>query len=373
LSPRRQDDNHFRNFAGGLEQAIAKYGETPEGELIIRQRAQVEKLVSLEKEFRRTLISHYQGPAVYKAFVKYIRDVRRNTLDARPFFRERQKIFTKSISKALERRADKSLYRFHFNYQFVLFALKSQKWRPNSKVVQLAKQIRQIRTELIEMNMPLAISRARIFWSRTPKAHLSYMDLIQISSEGLMSAVDKFCLPYSTAFRDVAIGRMVGNFIEQYSETMIHFFPKDKRKIYRANKIMRLFGENPDWEKIMVIVNKEVDISKVIRLYGKTQDWALVIDELGKEPDTNHKIGPDEIANLMAASSTVSADAPLPGQENEVDIDDSRLPLDGFRAPEDTHPDVRVEMSEALTVMGRAIHELALKDRKLLKMKGVSL
>ena len=84
--------------------------------------------------------------------------------------------------------------------------------------------------------MPLAISQARVFRHNTPESHLTYMDLNQISFEGLINAVDKFVLPYTSVFRSVIIGRVKGDLIENYSETPVHFYPSDKRKIYRANK-----------------------------------------------------------------------------------------------------------------------------------------
>jgi len=124
-------------------------------------------------------------------------------------------VFTTNIAKALKEESATALYRYHFNYQFVRFTMALRKWPRGGKIRKLAMKIEAIRTEIVEMNMPLAISRARIFWSRTPRSHLTYMDLVQISCEGLMSAVDKFVLPYSTVFRSVAIGRIVGNLIEK--------------------------------------------------------------------------------------------------------------------------------------------------------------
>lgn len=344
---RHVDDTHFRAFALNLEQALVKYGEVPEEELVERQKRQVERLVGLETEFRRLLIKHAYGPGVYRAFVRYICEEKRNILAARPFFRERQQIFTQEISKALKARAEKSLFRFHFNTQFVLFALSVYRWRPGSPVVRVAKEIFAARRELVEMNLPLAISRARIFWSRTPQAQLSYMDLVQITAEGLMSGVDKFVLPYTTAFRAVLIGRMLGNLIEQYSETMVHFYPVDKRKIYRANKAVSQSSDSPDFEKVAEVVNKDV------------------------EP--THRTTASEIAGLMAAASTVSADAPMGGGDVDDDRPESRLPLDIFQADEDTRPDFRVENREAMSVMTAAIQELSLFERKLLRMRGVSL
>lgn len=336
-------DDHFRQFANNLERAIDKYGDLSEEKLIDRQRRQIETLVALEKEFRKTLITHRYGPMTYKAFVKFICD--KNILSARPYFRERQSVFTQQISKALKKRAEKSLYKFHFNFNFVLFVLRSRHWPKGSRIAKLAKKISDLRTEIVEMNMPLAISRARIFWSRTPKAQLSYMDLIQISCEGLMSAVDKFVLPFSPVFRSVAIGRMVGNFIENYSETMVHFYPVDKRKIYRANKLISKYGDKVDYEKLAVEVNQGVE--------------------------NGHHTTPEEISGLMAAASCVSSDATIKqegGDKAEEITITQRLTVDPS-----THPDSMVEENDAMRSMYQAMDRLTVFEKKLLQMKGVSL
>ncbi|MBA3351317.1 MAG: hypothetical protein H0U23_02620, partial [Blastocatellia bacterium] len=191
-------------------------------EHVERQKVQLETLLGLEADFRRELIEHRSGPDVYKDFIVYICNERRNILAARPFFRERQGTFTSEISKHLKQGMFLSLYKFNFNIQFVNFVIRRQKWtskRLGVRLNDLADKIAKIRTEIVEMNMPLAISRARVFWSRTPKSHLTLMDLVQIAAEGLMSGIDKYVPEgdiVSRRFRSVAIGRMTGNFIEEY-------------------------------------------------------------------------------------------------------------------------------------------------------------
>ncbi len=231
---------HFKQFAASLATEIEKYGNIPKDEQVANQKRQVELLASLETQFRQTLIKHKWGPGVYKAFVTYICDINKNILDARPFFRERHPVFTKGISKALKKRNWRGLLRFHINWRFITFALSTFKWSPGCKIVKLSKEIEKARWELVEMNLPLAISRSRIFWSRTPKSHLSFMDLVQTSAEGLLAAVDKFKLPYTEMFKGVIVGRCVGNMIqcldqdtiltpcEQQPKTIKDFKPGDR-------------------------------------------------------------------------------------------------------------------------------------------------
>lgn len=343
-----EDESHFRVFASNLEAAIKRYEALPEENRLVRQRRQLKLLVSLEAKFRKTLIQHPWGPTVYRRFMDFILKERRNILAARPYFRERQDVFADQISKALKKKSDKGLYRFRFNYSFVQFALDCHRWPAGGKIAQLAKQINAIRLEIMEMNLPLAISQARVFWANTPKSHLSYMDLIQVHCVGLLTAIDKFVPPvdremteeeelaaYRT-FRAVAIGRMIGDRIEQYSETLIHYFPVDKRKIYRANKGRRLFGD--DWERIAAYVNEGVD-------------------------DPAHHTTPDEVQKLLASASTVSGDVSL-DPEGETT-------LDRAEADAESRPDLQVEEMNAILMMRQKYSILPLVEQKFLRMKGI--
>lgn len=331
--------DHFRAFASSLETVIGRYGD--QGlTLDLLQKQQIEMLVDLENQFRQALISHRYGVGVYKAFLAYICDERRSILAARPFFRERQTTFTAEISEALKQRADKSLYRFRFNYQFVRFSMRARKWAPGSKLTVLARQIETIRQEIIETNIPLAISRARIFWSRTQKSHLSYMDLVQIASEGLIAAVDKFVPPFRTVFRSVAIGRMTGNLIEDYSDTMLHFYPKDARRIYRAHKLL---GRNVD---------------SVI-------DYDHLADEVNENVEEGHKVAPQELSDLLAAASCVSMDVPADTEVTEH--------IERFAAPDSARPDVQFEEYDSFNQLKAAYEQLSLLEQKLLRLRGVSI
>lgn len=344
----RPDDQHFRLFTANVERAIAKYGKVADDQLSARQEAQVNRLSDLEEQFRTALIKHPWGPVIYRQFVHFICEEKRNILAARPYFRERQTVFTSEISTALKRRADLSLYPFHFNYQFVLFVLGCKPWKNNrrgARILRLAKEISDIRTELMEMNLPLAISRARIFFSRTPQAHLEHMDLVQITAEGLMAGIDKFVGAYTPSWRAMVIQRMVGNLIENYSETLLHFYPGDKRKLYRANKMRNRHGENPDFEQLA--------------------------NEVNEGADAEQQTTAEEIADIMAASSTVSAETPVSVAGDEEPSE--ALLVHGFAADESTHPDVRYEQAESMALMQRAFASLPLLHQKLLRLRGVSL
>jgi len=234
------DGNHFRKYTKTLELAL-KQVKTADS-----QKLQVEGLVKLEKQFRKALCDHREGLKVYEAFVHFILEVKKNILSARPYFRERQKTFSSRVSPALKKRNALALHRFGFNYLFVKFAMKVYRGKGKRRrdLLALANQIRDERDALIQRNLPLAINRAKMFYNKIPKSDREYMDYIQMANEGLISAVDKFVLPYRTVFRSVIIGRAVGNMTEASSDTIMHFFPSDKRILYKANSIIHRQGKD---------------------------------------------------------------------------------------------------------------------------------
>lgn len=343
MSKGNMENNHFKQFASDLEALLAGYATPEKSEFTQHQKSLVDGLVRLESSFRRALIKHRYGPAAYKNFVNFIMDIRRNILAARPYFRERQSVFKEEISPILRKRRFKSLYKFNINYSFISFVLKQRKFGPNSDVRKFARAIETARKEIIERNMPLAISRARLFKRSTPRSHLEYMDLIQISNEGLIAAVDKFVLPYSPVFRAVIIGRASGNMIEQFSETLLHFYPSDKRKIYKAHKIQ---GRNNG-------VSAEV-----------------IAEGVNANSDTIHKTNEIEIGQLLSAASHVSIDSPAPDNNNVIN-DEHDNPIDKYEADASTRPDNQFENLEVKKVLYDSIDKLSIFEQKFLSMKGI--
>jgi DNA-directed RNA polymerase specialized sigma subunit len=338
------DNSHFKTFAACLEGIIA--GHDTDEEHYVRQKRQVETLCRLEKEFRDALIRDKRGPGIYKAFVKFVRDERRNILAARPYFRERQEVFKAKIAPALRERADKSLYKFSVNYPFISFAMKSQKFGAQSKVAKLARAIEKARAELIEMNIPLAISRARVF-SRYSQKHLEYMDLVQVATEGLIAAIDKFVLPYKKSFAAVMYGRITGDLIEANSETLVHFYPSYKRLLYITNKMVQ---QGKSFAEIAEFINAEAKRNGA------------------KDNVTNEH----ELQELHVAAYTVSGDAP--GREEEDDgVSVADNSIHRFEADESWRPDVRYEREQAMTALATELKKLSLFEQKLLMMKGVDL
>jgi DNA-directed RNA polymerase specialized sigma subunit len=339
-------DPHFIKFRKSLEILLASStatSNTEKDKFTKKQKNLVESLVREEKRFRKLLINHSNGVKAYRKFIEYILEDRKNILAARPFFRERQTEFSKRISPAIKNRKEKELAKFNINFTFIDFILKCMPWPKNGLINKKANEIKAIREEIILQNLPLAISRATLFKKKTPENHLNFMDLNQISFEGLINAVDKFVLPYTTVYRSVIIGRISGDLIENYSETMMHFYPSDKRKIYRANKI-----------------NKGNKIEEI-------QSFDTLADHVNIEgPKLDSPANGPELQGLLAAVTSLSMDAPLDDSETSTFSDK-------FEAPDSTRPDKRVEEMELRTELLQAYNTLSVFELKILKAKGLSL
>jgi DNA-directed RNA polymerase specialized sigma subunit len=340
LSKVIDDEDHFRLFTKSVETSISDYGDIPEDQLVDLQRQQVNELAALEEEFKKVLIDSGLGQVVYQKFLDHILRKRKNILNARVFFRERRDVFAKKISKAIANENINELQKYHINYTFISLANKEVKLPVElSKIINKIKAIRQ---QLVIMNIPLVINRARIFWSRTPKSHLAFMDLCQIGAEGLLSAIDKYAGEYNKVWVGVVIGRIVGFYIERYSSTLLHFHPTDRRKIYSANKF------------------------KSKHLHGDYEIEDLVA-ELSKSVSTDE----NDILGLMAASSVVSADTAVQNDKGETTaVQDS---VYRYAAPNECRPDVKYETTESINLLKDKIAQLPLIDRKILILKGIDL
>jgi RNA polymerase sigma factor (sigma-70 family) len=342
-------DSHFLDFIGNLEEVLEGHGKNTDQ----FQKDQVNGLLKLEHDFRKALVKHRWGPDVYKAFVNHIIVEKRNILMARPYFRERNDTFKNRISKTLRDENWRGLFRFSVNFQFIKFAMKQKRWgssRGSKAIVKLARDIERLRADLVECNLPLAISQARIFYGSNPNTHLTYMDMVQTAAEGLIAAVDKFSGPYSKVFRAVAVGRMLGNAIEANSETSFHFYPREKKRIYRARKLIGQLNDG----------SGHVDLELVLAALNRKE-----VQE-GDELTTA-----SELAHLISASQVVFASSlPVPDEGGESEVN-TPSPIEKYAAHDDDRPDQRFEDADLRHRVASAILALPLFDQKLLRMRGV--
>jgi DNA-directed RNA polymerase specialized sigma subunit len=241
--------NNFKIFVEEMNQVLDS-NEVEDGR---NQKQLLEELFKLETEFRDILVASPEGPHIYRKFIDFIITEKGNILSARVYFRERQDTFSSNISSAFQNNRHSQLFKFGINYLFAKWVC--DRYVMSKKLRDLLKEIIRVRKTLCENNLPLAINRAKIFWSKVPASNLEYMDIIQNAAEGLINAIDKFVPPYKTVFKSVAIGRMSLNILTDHNATLVKFSPRDRRILYRANNA-RTKAKLTDMNDILAYVNE---------------------------------------------------------------------------------------------------------------------
>jgi|GEM_PF-2088035 len=315
------------------------------------QQEQVEELMDAEIKFKETILKYRQSTQVYKKFLQKVCVTNKNILSARPYFRESAVMFSKEITpiiKACSKDESKieELKEFDINYQLIKFIRKSWLGPFPKRAEQLYNRVHVARNRLIENNMPLAINRAKLFYRKTPRGHLTLIDFVNICAMGLAAGVDKYVGKYSPVFRSVCIGRMVGNMIDSYSETMLHFYPSDKRVLYKAHTIRGRQG-----------INDPVELASAV-------NRAFQQDKLDGKTIPKENVTVSELSSLMSAASTVSADATVNEEGQGV-----------YQYTADETQDIESQyiQQEETSRMLAAAKNLSMMHRKVLKLKGVKL
>ena len=101
-------DRDFQKLAIQVNQALIDNEN-----LIGDQKAQVEKVMGLEKSFIDSLKRHSRGHEVYGLFIEFVLKKLGNILSARPYFREGGPEFTQHITPAIKTRNAKRINLIH--------------------------------------------------------------------------------------------------------------------------------------------------------------------------------------------------------------------------------------------------------------------
>lgn len=334
---RDSHDPVFARLAQDVAKAIEKNKDGTS------QKQQFEELVNAEKSFHETVLSYRICTEIYKRFIQLIRITNNNILSARPYFRESSETFSSNITPSLKAKDPEPLKAFSINFHFVKFCRDHWIGLWPKKLELMYKRVELARTILIENNMPLAINRAKIFHRKTPKGHLSFVDMIEISSMGLAAGIDKYCGEYKKNFMGVCIGRIVGNLIDAYSETVMHFYPQDRRILYRANSIRGRQGIT-DIKELTKAVN---DSFAADLLEGKTAPKAVTVTEL---------------SNLLQAASLISADSNV-GEEG--------FDVYSYSPDPTENAEELFSKKQEWSNIGEFVSKLPIINRKVLKLKGI--
>lgn len=340
--PKKFKDSHDPGFAQLATEIARAIERNKDG---TTQKQQFEELVASERLFHETVLSYRISTEIYKRFLQLIRITNNNILSARPYFRENSDTFSAEITPALKNKDPESLKRFNINYHFVKFCKDHWIGLWPKKIEAIYQRTKKARTRLIEDNMALAVNRAKIFYRKTPKGHLTFLDMIEVSSMGLAAGIDKYCGEYKKNFIGVCIGRIVGNLIDAYSETVMHFYPSDRRVLYRANSIRGRQGIN-DISELTAAVNASFTADL---LEGKTAPKQVTVTEL---------------SYLMSAASLISADSNV-GEEG--------FGVYSYTADDSENAEEILGKKQELTEMARLARKLPLINQKVLRLKGIEI
>ena len=339
-SNKKFNDSHDPTFSVLAKQIANAIERNKDGS---SQKQQFEELVGAERLFKEILLNYRIATEMYKRFIQLIRISNNNILSARPYFRESSKTFSSHITPALKEKNPEALKQFNVNFHFVKFCKDHWigLWPKKLELAYLRAE--KARTILIENNLPIAINRAKIFYRKTPKGHLTFNDMIEVSAMGVCAGIDKYGGEFKANFLGVCIGRSVGNLIDAYSETAIHFYPGDKRVLYRANSIRGRQG-----------ITDIVDLTKAVN-DSFTQDL--------KDGKTAPKqVTVSELSYLMAASSPVSADS-NEGEEG--------FGVYNFYADNKDNAEKTLSNKEEWSAITQLARKLPIINQKILRLKGI--
>lgn len=346
---RKPTDRHFQKLAEQVNNAIIENDG-----LVGDQQEQVEFLMSLERKFQHFVQKYQQTYKIYEKFVHYINDKEHgkgNILSAQSYFRERSDVF-KQISPLFKDNDYRKIGEFKINYQLVNFIVTNWKGELPERPKRYYLEYCEARRILIENNLPLAINRAKLFYRKTPRSHLSLLDFIGICTDGLIVGIDKYAEEkYQRKWRSVCIGRMVGFMIEEYSKTFIRMAPKHRKILYRANSL-----------RYKLKLEKVVDITKAVN-----ESFEIERSEGKSVPPL--PISEVEIRNLLNGSSYVSAESKVGGEEGD---EEGGISVYDITASSDNIEE-EVSNNEILTKVSEKFKDLELLERKIIRLKGVDL
>lgn len=339
----KKNDPVFYNLANRVASILKENGcqSISKKEFTKIQKDQVNRMLELEESFRKTICQYKQSDKIYQKFMMFIKIEKGNILLARPYFRERSTVFGAEVSPAFKEDNYLELKRFTINIKLMEFIIENWRGKLPKKAEEISKEHALVRQKIIENSMPLAINEAMKFYKRTPKGHLNLMDMINICVAGLCIGVDKWQGPFRTTFRSVCLSRMKSNLMDLYNQTFIHYYPNDKKIIYKANILKSRNG-----------VKDEQVLLEAINQYLK------------EDKKDKRQLDMYELQNLLNGASVSSADE---GGDDETEVG----VYDIYTTEENVEE--KVEEMDSMKKALIACHDLEIIEIKILRLKGVDL
>lgn len=336
-------DKDFQNLAACINNAIIK-NEGAIGD----QKAQVNLVFDLECKFQKSIKKYKQTEEIYRKFIHFIIKDVGNILSAQSYFREKHDIFI-DISNKIKEEDAVGLMQYHANFQLINFIVNNWTGDLPKRAQAYYDKFINSRNILIENNLPLAINRAKLFYRKTPRSHLTLLDFIGICTWGLISGIDKYVGDYTNVWRSVCIGRMVGYLIEEYSKTFIRMYPTDKKILYRANALKYRLKID-DLDELTKAVNESFEKDK----------------QSGKNTPTL-PITTVHIQTLLNSSSQGSIYHGVDGSSaGEINLYD-------FTPCEEENPEESAIKNDLIRQLIAASKDLNIIEKKIIQLKGVSL
>lgn len=292
-SPNTKD--HFQKFVKSMNRILKEL----ESNNIGSQKELLNNLYLYECQFRDILGKSRISNDIYTHFIDYIMEEQGNSLKSRVYFRERQNVFSSKVAKALKNKDIESIKKFKINYQFCRWVISKNHPKMPKMLPKIYEKIIDIRKKICEQSLPSAIHKSKIFWYGINYSQLSYMDMIQLSTEGLLTAIDKFELPYKDNFGNVVYGRMTLLVSDAHNETTLKIPANDKRILQRVKKAKQKFSENKDILNFVKESFPSATINQIIQV--SNAELPYVID--GQDDETQ------KLINKMSIGDTPESKA----------------------------------------------------------------
>ena len=300
------------------------------------------ELYDKEQRFAKRIQSTGYGRNVYIKFIRKILASRGGIKIAKSYFRARQDSYIDTVNKAIREVSPKFMYEVPVNYRFCLFAIDALKVKDkdgkvtdrDERLVELFTDIKNLRNEIINKHLFLSMHRAGIFKNNSYSVYSEFEDLVQIANEALVISVDKYVMDdESSSFHSMAIGRIIGNLIENGEmASAASIGSHARKKLYQIRKLL---------QKNDTFSTRE--ISDIL------------------------KIAEEEVVDLMGATKYKSLDDYVDdSQENRVS---ETFTSELMEEPEDQHD--LLEKSNLLSVLSQSFDVLSVMELKVLRLKGV--